>query len=67
MIARFVESPCFEVETDHLLQALKESTVELPQISCRAAERILEFPGVEETHIIYHGSMIAHDIAMLIV
>jgi hypothetical protein len=67
MIARFIESPCFEVETDRLLHSLKESNVELPHIICRAAERILEFLGEEGAHIFHHGSMIAHDIATLIV
>ncbi len=66
-IARFVESRCFENETDRLLRALEESNVELPQIICRAAERILEFLGEEGTHIAYHGSMIAHGISTLVV
>lgn len=67
VIARFIESPCFEVETDRLLHALKESNAELPQIICRAAERILEFLGEQGTHIMHHGAMVAHDIATLIV
>lgn len=67
MIARFIESHCFEVETDRLLHALKESNAELPQIICRAAERILEFLGEQGTHIMHHGALVAHDIATLIV
>ncbi len=66
-IARYIESRCFENETDRLLHALKESNVELPQIICRAAERILEFLGEEGTHIAYHGSMVAHDLSTLVV
>ena len=66
-IARFIESKCFENETDRVLYALLESNVELPQIICRAAERILEFLGEEGIHIAYHGSMVAHHIATLVV
>jgi hypothetical protein len=66
-IARFIESPCFEHETEGLLRALEESKVELPKIVCRAAERILGFLGEEGTHIAYHGSVSAHGIATLVV
>ncbi|QDT45178.1 hypothetical protein Pan241w_52970 [Gimesia alba] len=66
-IAQFIESKCFENKPQRLLHALDESNVELPQIICRAAERILEFLGEEGTHIAYHGSMIAHDISTLVV
>jgi hypothetical protein len=58
-IARFIATKCFENETNRVLHALEESNVELPEIICRAAERILEFLGKEGTHIAYHGSMIA--------
>jgi hypothetical protein len=66
-IARFIESKCFENETDRLLYALEESNVELPQIICRAAERVLEVLGEEGTHIAFRGSMIAHQISKLVV
>ena len=66
-IARFIKSKCFENETDRLLHALEESNVELPQIVCQAAERVLEFLGEEGTHIAYHGSMVAHEISTLVV
>lgn len=66
-IARYVESRCFENETNRLLRALEQSNVELPEIICRAAERILEFIGEEGTHIAYHGSMVAHSISTLVV
>lgn len=66
-IARYIESRSFEIGTDRLLRSLEESNVELPQIVCRAAERILEFLGEEGTHIAYHGSMIAVGISTLVV
>ncbi len=66
-IARYIESRSFEIGTDRLLRSLEESNVELPQIVCRAAERILEFLGEEGTHIAYHGSMVAMDISKLVV
>lgn len=66
-IARFIESKCFENKSERLLHALKESNVQLPQIICRAAERILEFLGEEGTHIAYHGAMVAHEISTLVV
>jgi hypothetical protein len=66
-IAHFIDSPCFEVDPSGLLRALEESNVRLPEIICRAGERILGFIGEEGTHIAYHGSMIAHSIATLVV
>ena len=66
-IGRFIESPCFECAPDRLLHALEESNVELPEIVCRAAKRILGFLGEEGTHVAYHGSMISHGISTLIV
>jgi hypothetical protein len=66
-IARFIESKSFEKETDTLLRALEESNVELPDIICRAAERVLDFLGEEGTHIAYHGSLVAHHISTLVV
>lgn len=67
VIGRFIESRSFENETDHLLHALEASNVELPQIICRAAERVLEFLGDEGTHHVSHGAMVAHSISKLIV
>jgi hypothetical protein len=67
LIAQFIESRCFESETNCILHSLAESNVRLPHIICRAAERILEFLGEEGTHVAYHGSMVAHDISMLVV
>ena len=66
-IVRFIESRCFETETDGLLHALKESNVELPLIICRAADRILDFLGEEGTNIANRGAMTAHDVSTLIV
>jgi len=67
VIGRFIESRSFENETGRLLHALEESNVELPQIICRAAERILGFLGEEGTHIAYRGAMVANSISKLIV
>lgn len=66
-IAAYIESRSFENQTDRLLHALEESNVELPQVICRAAERILEFVGEEGTHIANHGAMVAHHISTLVV
>lgn len=66
-IARFIESKCFENKSEGLLHALNESNVELPQIICRAAERILEFLREEGAHIAYHGAMTAQEISTLVV
>lgn len=66
-ISRFIEARCFESETDGLLQALEESNVELLQVICRSAKRILEFLGEEGTHVAHRGAMTAHDISTLIV
>jgi len=66
-IAEYIESRSFENETDRLLHALTESNVELPQVICRAAERILEFVGEDGTHIAHRGAMVAHEISTLVV
>lgn len=66
-IARFIESRGFETEPRDLLRSLAQSNVELPQIVCRAAERILGFLGEAGTHIAHHGSMIAMSISTLVV
>jgi len=67
VIGQFIESRSFENETGHLLHALEESNVELPQIICRAAERVLEFLGEEGTHYASHGAIVAQSISKLIV
>ena len=66
-ITRFIESKCFQDEPYDLLRALEQSNVRLPEIVCRAAERVLEFLGEEGTHIAYRGSMVAHGISTLVV
>ena len=66
-IARFVESKCFEKAPDGLLHALEQSSVELPHIICRAAERILGFLGEEGTSVRYRGALVANDISALVV
>ena len=66
-ISRFIESKSFESGAADLLRALEQSNVELPEIICPAADRILEFVGEEGTNIAYHESIIAHIISKLIV
>lgn len=66
-IARYIESKSFESETNRLLHALEESNVELPNVVCRAAERVLEFVGAEGSSVAHYGSMAAHSISTLIV
>jgi hypothetical protein len=66
-IAEFIESKSFENEPERVLHALKESNVELPEIICRAAERVLEFLGQEGTNIANKGALITLDISTLIV
>ena len=66
-ISSFIESPSFVTEPEHLLHALERSTADLPDVVCRAAERILEFLGEEGTHIAYHRSTVGHGISTLIV
>ncbi len=66
-IAEYIECRSFENETDRLLHALNESNVELPQVICRAAERILEFIREDGTHIAYRGAMVAREISTLVV
>lgn len=66
-VATFVESPCFEEDPDSVLRALEQSNVELPQIICRAGDRILEFLGEEGTSIAYGGALTARSISTLIV
>ena len=66
-ILRFVESTAFEAGPYHLLHAIAESNLAVPDVICRAAERVLEFLGEEATHVAYNGSMIAQIIATLVV
>jgi len=66
-ISKYIESRCFENETDRLLHALNESNVELPQIICRAAERTLAFLSNEGTHVARRGPLTASAISTLIV
>ena len=67
MVARYIESKCFESDTDSVLHALQESNVELPDVICRAAERILEFIGDEGSDFSSHSAGAAHFISILIV
>ena len=53
-ISRFIESKSFESGADDLLHALEESNVELPEIICRAADRI-------------HESVISYSMSTLVV
>lgn len=66
-IGRYIESTCFENETDRLLRSLEKSNTELPHIICRAAERILEFISEEGRSMAYRGAMTASSISKLVV
>lgn len=66
-IDKFIQSKCFESGTYRLLYSLKESNVELPQIICRAAERVLEFVGEEGGNAANKGAMSASNISKLVV
>ena len=66
-VLRFIESKAFENEPYYLLRALEESSLAMPDVICRAAERVLEFLGEEGAHVAHRGSMIAKSIATLVV
>ncbi len=63
----FIASKSFETDPESLLRSMEQSSVELPEVTCAAAERVLSFLGEEGTHIAYHGSMIARSISKLVV
>ncbi|TWU54779.1 hypothetical protein Poly51_34980 [Rubripirellula tenax] len=63
----FIASTSFETDPESLLRSMEQSSVELPEVTCAAAERVLSFLGEEGTHIAYHGSMIARSISKLVV
>ena len=66
-VLRFIESRAFESGPYGVLRVLEESNLAVPDVICRAAERILGFLGEEGTHVAYRGSMIAKSIATLVV
>ncbi|QDU92262.1 hypothetical protein [Lignipirellula cremea] len=63
----FVASKSFETDAVSLLMSMERSAVQLPEVICSAAERILSFLGEEGTHIAYHGSFLARNISKLVV
>ena len=66
-VLRFIESKAFESGPYYVLRVLEESNLGVPDVICRAAERVLGFLGEEGTHVAYHGSMVAQSIATLVV
>ena len=66
-ISGFIESKSFESGADDLLRVLEESNVELPEIICPAADRILESVDEEGTNIANRESTVALIISKLIV
>ena len=66
-VLRFIESKAFESGPYDVLRVLEESNLAVPDVICRAAERVLGFLGEEGTHVAYHGSMVAKSIATLVV
>jgi hypothetical protein len=67
LVEEFIESQAFIDNPEGLLRSLEESESELPDIVCRAAERILEFIGEEGTSIAHAASSTALSIATLVV
>ena len=66
-LLRFIESKAFESDPHTVLRALEDSNLALPNVVCRAAERIVEFLGSAGTHIAGRGSMAAGSLATLVV
>ena len=66
-VLRFIESQAFESEPYHVLRVLEESSLAVPHVVCRAAERVLGFLGEEDTYVAGRGSMVATSIATLVV
>ncbi|MCA9051694.1 MAG: hypothetical protein KDA89_23310, partial [Planctomycetaceae bacterium] len=66
-LMEFIESPSFETDPECLLHALNESSVRLPNVICRAAERVLEFIGIEGSQVASGASMAAHSISTLVI
>ena len=64
---RFIESRAFESDPYDVLRVLEESNLAVPDVICRAAERVLGFLGEEGAHVAYRGSMVAKSIATLVV
>lgn len=66
-VATYIESRSFETGTDWLLRSLNESTVELPAVIVRAAERVFEIAGSRGADISQREAMTAHELATLVV
>lgn len=67
VILRYIESAAFENGAEDLLYSLKKSTVELPTVVCRAAERIVGAIGVDGGNLEMKGAMSTHNLATLVV
>ena len=63
----FIESPSIEDNAESLMHSLRESNVELPQVVCKTATRIIEFLGDEGRDFAHRGVMVAGDMATLVV
>ena len=66
-VLRFIESRAFESDPYDVLRVLEESNLAVPDVVCRAAERVLGFLGEEGTHVAYRGSMVAKTLSTLVV
>ena len=66
-VLKYIDSKTFESDPYHLLRALEESSLAVPYVICRAAERVLDFLGEEGTHAAHRGSMVAKSIATLVI
>ena len=67
MILKYIESRSFETDAKDLFRVLSQSTVELPKVACRAAERIIAIMGEKGGDIRLREASIAHSISALIV
>ena len=66
-VLRFIESRAFESDPYDVLRVLEESNLAVPDVICRAAERVLGFLGEEGTHVAYRGSMVSKTLSTLVV
>ena len=66
-ILRFIETTAFETRPYDLLHSIRGSKLAVPDVICRAGERVLGFFGEEGPHAAGRSSMIAQTIAALVV
>lgn len=67
LVKEFVHSPAFNARSEDFLHALSDSVARLPDIVCRAAERMIEEIGAKGSDISLAASMSASTLATLVV